>query len=116
MTELFRRFYPPMMKISRKDTPIHRKALTPSPQLSNEQVIHRYLFLDNSAMLAAGYPVCGNHGKMNGLFRAEGGLQAFDTIPQFAFFVLGYMISVSGKLHLTEINHMVVTQNEQVNL
>lgn len=37
-------------------------------QVSNEQVVHRYLFLDNSAMLAVGYPVCGNHGKMNGLF------------------------------------------------
>ena len=67
-------------------------------------------------MLAISHSVCGDHGKMDGLFWGKRGFQVFDAISQLAFFFLGYMIDVSSKLHFTEVHHFIVTEDEKVNL
>ena len=67
-------------------------------------------------MLAIRHTISGNHRKMNSLFGRQSALQHFYAMAQTNFFILTYKIRSTGKLHLTQIDHVVIPKNQQVNL
>ena len=81
-----------------------------------EQVIKNNLLLDYAAMLTVSNPISRDHGEMNSLFGGQSLFKHFNSVSEFALFVLADHVFTTGELHFTKVYHVVGPVDKKVYL
>ena len=84
--------------------------------LTCKQIIKNDLLLDNAAMFTVCNTVSRDHREMYGLFGGQSLFQGFNSVSEFALFVLADHVFTTGELHFTKVYHVVGPVDKKVYL